>query len=42
VVLLDPGCVGWVGCVGALLVAALELGTLLDGGGAWVWRVVGC
>jgi hypothetical protein len=42
-VLVDPGCVGWVGCVGALEVGALEVGTLLveGGGGALVWRVVG-
>ena len=41
VVLLDPGCVGWVGCVGALLVGALEVGALLVEGGALVWWVDG-
>ena len=38
--LVDPGWVGCVGCVGALVVGALEVGALLVEGGAFV-RCVG-
>jgi hypothetical protein len=42
VVVVEPGWVGCVGCVGPLLVGgALDVGALLDVGGALVWCVGG-